>query len=115
MIKQSMVIQTEITGLEGRRAQLTIELGTARQANEKAQARLIASGSAEAIANAGICFATFSALQEAIASIDNTLVEKREQQRAAREDEEQQGKRERIAAIDCEMSALASQYCEGRG
>jgi len=113
-MKQSSTISREISDLEKRRAQLDSELSKANQANEEAQTELVATGSSDAMKAATVAHARASALREAVATLDETLEEKRRELAEAEQYEQQESMRARAAECEREIKAAQQEYNEGR-
>lgn len=113
-MKQSSTISREISDLEKRRAQLGGELSKANQANEEAQTELVATGSTDAMKAATVAHARASALREAVATLDETLGEKRRELAEAEQYEQQESMRARAAECEREIKAAQEEYNEGR-
>lgn len=115
MSKQSTdSIKKEIASLTKRRIGLAAELEKANQENEAAQTELLASGSDDAMKAAAAAHARSSALEHAVATLDEALVKKQQELEAATIYEQQAGMRARMAELDREMDASLTKYRQGR-
>lgn len=100
--------------LTDRRVGLAAELEKANRANEEAQTELIKTGNSDAMKASTVAHARFSALREAVATIDETLSAKQQEVEEAKTYEAQESTRIRISEIEREMDQRMSKYRRGR-
>lgn len=93
----SVLLKQEIASLSERRAGLAAELEKANQVNDEAQTELVATGSSDAMKAATVAHARSSALQHAVATLDNTLEGKQRELEDAETYERNEANRVRAA------------------